>query len=213
MQPCALLCQNRGKGASTPITLTAQCFHPRGLPMLDALKNMTGAKGKLVQQQTSELETLIATAREERAAISAMLTALTTRSAKLVPLGKSLEQVTDKASAATARGCRPCGGEGRAARVHAAGIAQHAADSAARARARRADRAEHPSVAGHWKERGREEDGVRIRNQERAGAGLKTCATALLNQPRRDLVRGPIDGQPRAGDEAAVRQPRVPCLE
>jgi hypothetical protein len=36
--------------------------------MLDAFKNMTGGKGKLVQQQTDELETLIATAREERSA-------------------------------------------------------------------------------------------------------------------------------------------------
>ena len=61
--------------------------------MLDAFKNMTGGKGKLVQKQTDELELLIATAREERSAISAMLTALTTRSAKLTPLGKTLEQV------------------------------------------------------------------------------------------------------------------------
>ena len=29
--------------------------------MLDAIKNMTGGKGKLVQKQTDELETLIAT--------------------------------------------------------------------------------------------------------------------------------------------------------
>ena len=50
--------------------------------MLDAFKNITG-KGKLVQKQTEELETLIATAREERTAISAMLTALTARSAKV----------------------------------------------------------------------------------------------------------------------------------
>ena len=67
--------------------------------MLDAFKNITGGKGKLVQKQTDELELLIATAREERSAISAMLTALTTRSAKLTPLGKSLEQVTEKAAA------------------------------------------------------------------------------------------------------------------
>ena len=38
---------------------------------------MTGGKGKLVQKQTDELELLIATAREERSAISAMLTTLT----------------------------------------------------------------------------------------------------------------------------------------
>ncbi|MBI4486401.1 MAG: hypothetical protein HY655_10355, partial [Acidobacteria bacterium] len=71
--------------------------------MLDAFKNMTGGKGKLVQKQTGELEALIAVAREERSAISAMLTALTTRSAKLAPLGKSLEQVTEKATTVTAR--------------------------------------------------------------------------------------------------------------
>jgi methyl-accepting chemotaxis protein len=70
--------------------------------MLDAFKNM-GGKGKLVQKQTDELETLIATAREERSAISAMLTSLTTRSAKLLPLSKSLEQVTERATSVTAR--------------------------------------------------------------------------------------------------------------
>jgi len=66
--------------------------------MLDAFKNITGGKGKLAQKQRDELELLIASAREERSAISAMLTALTARSAKLAPLGKSLEQVTDKAA-------------------------------------------------------------------------------------------------------------------
>ena len=71
--------------------------------MLDAIKNMASGRGKLVEKQTSELELLIATAREERSAISAMLTALTTRSAKLAPLGKSLEQVADKATAVTTR--------------------------------------------------------------------------------------------------------------
>src|SRR4051812_12844984 len=72
--------------------------------MLDAFKQMAGGgKGKLAQKQSDELETLIATAREERSAISAMLTALTTRSAKLTPLGKSLEQVSEKASGVTAR--------------------------------------------------------------------------------------------------------------
>src|SRR5438132_12684397 len=65
--------------------------------MLDAFKSLTGGN-KLVQQQTTELETLIATAREERSAISAMLTALTTRSQKLAPLSKSLEQVSEKAA-------------------------------------------------------------------------------------------------------------------
>ena len=71
--------------------------------MLDALKNFSGGKGRLVQKQTDELEALIATAREERSAISAMLTALTTRSAKLTPLSKTLEQVTDRATSVTER--------------------------------------------------------------------------------------------------------------
>ena len=38
--------------------------------MLDAFKTITGGKGKLAQKQTDELEQLIATAREERSAIS-----------------------------------------------------------------------------------------------------------------------------------------------
>src|SRR5581483_1610253 len=70
--------------------------------MLDALNPFNGNK-KLVQQQASELETLIATAREERSAISAMLTALTTRTQKLTPLSKSLEQVSDKAASVEAQ--------------------------------------------------------------------------------------------------------------
>ena len=59
--------------------------------MLDAFKSLTGGKGK-VQQQTDELKLLIANAREERSAISAMLNTLANRSAKLAPLGKQLEQ-------------------------------------------------------------------------------------------------------------------------
>ncbi len=59
--------------------------------------------GKIVQKQTDELKRLIALAREERGAISAMLTALTTNGAKLTPLSKQLGQVTDKATGATTR--------------------------------------------------------------------------------------------------------------
>ena len=69
--------------------------------MLDAFKNITGGKNKLVQKQTDELELLITTAREERGALSAMLTSLAARSAKLTPLGKALEQVTDRATSVT----------------------------------------------------------------------------------------------------------------
>ena len=66
--------------------------------MLDAFKNITGGRSKLIQKQTDELELLIATAREERSALSAMLTSLAARAAKLTPLGKTLEQVTDRAT-------------------------------------------------------------------------------------------------------------------
>src|SRR5215475_2990245 len=69
--------------------------------MLEALKTITG--GKSTQKQAEELERLIATAREERSALGEMLNSLQTRSAKLVPMSKSLEQMTEKATAATAR--------------------------------------------------------------------------------------------------------------
>src|SRR5262249_8640794 len=69
--------------------------------MLDAFKTLRG--GKTAQNQTEALDQLSATAREERSAISAMLTALTTRSAKLTPLSKSLEQMTDNAATVTTR--------------------------------------------------------------------------------------------------------------
>src|SRR5262245_17040596 len=70
--------------------------------MLEAFKNMSG-NGKFVQQQTDDLKSLIATAREERSALSAMLTSLTTRSAKLTPLSKSLEEVTERVTSVTGR--------------------------------------------------------------------------------------------------------------
>ncbi len=66
--------------------------------MLDAIKNMAGGKGKTAQKQVDELEALIANAREERGAIGAMLTALASRSAKLAPIQKTLEQVTQRAT-------------------------------------------------------------------------------------------------------------------
>ena len=71
--------------------------------MLDALKNLTGGKNKLVQKQTDELELLLASAREERAAISAMLTTLTARSQKLAPLSRTLEQTTERVTGVTER--------------------------------------------------------------------------------------------------------------
>src|SRR6185503_15212641 len=72
--------------------------------MLDAFRSITGnGKGKDAQKQTDELQALIASAREERSALSAMLSALTTRGAKLTPLGKQLEQVTEHATSVTGK--------------------------------------------------------------------------------------------------------------
>ena len=71
--------------------------------MLDTFRSMTGGKNKQVQQQTEELQTLITAAREERSALSTMLTTLTARSAKLTPLGKTLEQVMEKATGASSK--------------------------------------------------------------------------------------------------------------
>src|SRR5262245_43480184 len=95
--------RRRRYGVCTILLGSFHRFARRGRKMLEAFKNMTGAKGKAVQQQADELELLIATAREERSALSAMLTSLTTRSAKLTPISKSLEQVTDRATAVPAR--------------------------------------------------------------------------------------------------------------
>ena len=69
--------------------------------MLETLRNLTG--GKATQKHADELEKLIATAREERSALSEMLNSLTTRAAKLQPMSKSLETMTEKAAAATAK--------------------------------------------------------------------------------------------------------------
>ena len=71
--------------------------------MLDTFRSMTGGKNKQMQQQTDELQNLINAAREERSALSTMLTTLTARSAKLTPLGKTLEQVMEKATGASSK--------------------------------------------------------------------------------------------------------------
>src|SRR5688572_18982 len=68
--------------------------------MLDSFKNLTGA-GKGQRQQADELQTLIASAKDERGALSAMLTQISLRSATLAQLGKTLEQVGQKAHLAT----------------------------------------------------------------------------------------------------------------
>src|SRR5918992_5245705 len=68
--------------------------------MLDALKGLAGG-GKAAQKQAEDLEALIAKAREERSALSAMLTQVTMRSGKLTETGKTLDAVDKKAGAAT----------------------------------------------------------------------------------------------------------------
>lgn len=69
--------------------------------MLDAFKGLTG--GGKVQKQSDDLLSLIAAAREERGALSAMLTQISMRTSKLEQMGKSLEQVGQKAAAASDR--------------------------------------------------------------------------------------------------------------
>ncbi len=69
--------------------------------MLDAIKGLTG--GGKAQKQTDDLQGLIAAAREERSALSTMLTQISMRSAKLSQLGKSLEQVDQKAASTTTK--------------------------------------------------------------------------------------------------------------
>src|SRR5918999_6249861 len=67
--------------------------------MLDAFKGLGGK----AQKQSDDLHGLIAAAREERSALSAMLTQISMRSAKLQTMGKTLEQVGQKAGAASDR--------------------------------------------------------------------------------------------------------------
>lgn len=68
--------------------------------MLDAFKK---GSAKPIRQQADELEALIATSREERAALSTMLTQIQVHSAKLATAGKSLQEVDEKAGKAQAR--------------------------------------------------------------------------------------------------------------
>ena len=68
--------------------------------MLDAFKNFT--RGKDAQKQSDELEALITAAREERNALSAMLTTVTMRAGKLTPLTKALDHATERAAAISA---------------------------------------------------------------------------------------------------------------
>jgi chromosome segregation ATPase len=69
--------------------------------MLDAFKGLTG--GAKAQKQSDDLQGLIDTAREERSALSAMLTQISMRTSKLQQMGKSLELVDQKAGATGGR--------------------------------------------------------------------------------------------------------------
>src|SRR5688572_18520101 len=68
--------------------------------MLDALKGLGGGRA---QKQTEELEGLVAAAREERNALSALLEQVSQRSAGLAHVGNSLDEVDRKAAASLAR--------------------------------------------------------------------------------------------------------------
>ena len=68
--------------------------------MLDAFKSLTGGK---TQKDVDDLQALIATAREERSALSTMLGQVTTRGSGLAQVAKSLEQVDQKAGAAAGK--------------------------------------------------------------------------------------------------------------
>ncbi len=71
--------------------------------MLDAFKKMRTGGGKPAQEQADELEALINTSREERGALSAMLTQIEVHAKKLSQVGKSLQQVNDRATGATGK--------------------------------------------------------------------------------------------------------------
>jgi len=64
--------------------------------MLDAL---FGGSSNNKKQQQDELQTLVGQARDERAALSAMLTQMAGGTSKLAQTSKSLEQVGQKAEA------------------------------------------------------------------------------------------------------------------
>ena len=71
--------------------------------MLDALKNLGNSGQKPARQQAEDLQALIASSREERVALSTMLTQIQLQSAKLATAGKSLQEVDEKAAKAHAR--------------------------------------------------------------------------------------------------------------
>ena len=64
--------------------------------MLDAFKKNSGNTGRV---QADELQALIATSREERAALSTMLTQIQLHSAKLATASKTLQDVEETSAA------------------------------------------------------------------------------------------------------------------
>jgi chromosome segregation ATPase len=67
--------------------------------MLETLRTLSGGKGQ--SSAATELQELIATAREERAALSEMLTQVSLRSANLTHISKSLAETEERAARAT----------------------------------------------------------------------------------------------------------------
>lgn len=67
--------------------------------MLDAFRKITGGDWKTARRPSEELQELIASAKEERAALTTMLNALAARTTKLLPLSTSLEEIADRAAA------------------------------------------------------------------------------------------------------------------
>ena len=72
--------------------------------MLDAFKKRgAGDGGKLAKEQVAELQELIGQAREERGALSTMLTQVEVHGSKLSTLGRSMQDVSDRAGGATGK--------------------------------------------------------------------------------------------------------------
>ena len=69
--------------------------------MLDAFKKKSS--GRPAQEQADELQALINTSREERGALSAMLTQIDVHGKKLTQVSKSLQQVNERATGAQSK--------------------------------------------------------------------------------------------------------------
>ena len=112
--------------------------------MFEAIKGLGGNKES--QKQHEDLQSLLAAAREERRALSTMLTQLSMRGSKLTDLAKAIELVDEKAAATTGKlddlNKRLEGLDGRAkafADVEIAGAVTHRQRHAGAAGRRQAD--------------------------------------------------------------------------